>query len=173
MSGTLFFYDIPVYCLPEDQYYAERDRHVDLNMYGTHPEDRKTRQAFYERNPDNKINFENHLRKSFGGPWIFNEVVGYIRLHFLGAQVRGELWMVDKKRFVKSRKKLILWKSHEVSCEEAFPFTASNEQVYHAILRYLDRVKKELNGRVVDTTLFELTGKFFDWNSLRSAGENR
>ena len=170
MSGTLFFYDIPVYRLPKDQYYAERDRHVDLVMYGTHPEDRKTRQAFYERNPDNKINFENHLQKSFGGPWIFNEVVGYIRLHFLGTQVRGELWMVDKKHIVKSRTKLIIWQTHKVSYEEAFPFNASNEQIYRAILTYLDRVKKELKGRVVDTELFERVGQFVDWNALRRAG---
>lgn len=170
MSGVIFFYDIPVYRLPEDRYYAERDRYIDLTIYGTNTEDRKSRQAFYESKPDNKINFEHHLHKSFGGPWIFNEVVGYIRLHFLGTQVRGELWMVDRKRIVKSRKKLILLQSEKVSYEEQIPFNASNEQVYRAILVYLNRAKKELEGRVVDTTLFERLGQFVDWNALRRVG---
>ena len=170
MSGILFFYDVPVYRLAEDRYYAERDRYIDISMYGTHPEDRKMRKAFYERNPDNKINFEDHLQKSFGGPWTFNEIVGYIRLHFLGTQVRGELWMVDKKRIVKSRTKLILWQSHKVSYEEDFPFNASNEQVFRAILAYLDHAKKELKDRVLDTSHFERIGKFVDWNALRRAG---
>lgn len=96
MSGILFFYDIPVYRLPKDRYGSEQDRHVDRNMYGTLPEDRKSWLAFYESNPDEKANLEYHLRKSFGGPWIFNEVVGYIRLHFSGALVRFELWIADK-----------------------------------------------------------------------------
>jgi len=37
VTGILFFYDIPIYRLPEDAYYADRDDYVDATMYGQTP----------------------------------------------------------------------------------------------------------------------------------------
>lgn len=170
MVRNILFFDVPIYRLPEDKYYAEREKYIDKMMYGTDPEERRSKEEFYERNPDNKINFEDHLQKSFGGPWTFNEIIGYIRLYFLGTQIRGELWMVNKKRLVRTRKKLILWQSHNVSYEERIPFSATNEEVFEAILTYLDRAKKEVKGRVIDTAKLEALGKYVDWNGLRNSG---
>ena len=136
MVGILYFYDVPVYRVPEACFYAERDRYIDITMFGTLPDEREFRKAFYERNADTRINLEDRLEKTFGGPWCFNEIVGYVRLHFLGSQVRGALWMVDRKRIVKSRTKLILPQSHKVVYEEDIPFGASNEQVFQVIQRW-------------------------------------
>ena len=56
-------------------------------------------------NPNENLGFRDLCTKSYGGPWIFNEIVGYIRLHFMGNQVRGEYFAVQRKRIVRTRRK--------------------------------------------------------------------
>jgi hypothetical protein len=47
-----------------------------------------------ESQRDRKIRFLDHLEMRYGGPWNFNEIIGFIRLHFLGSQIRGEYFAV-------------------------------------------------------------------------------
>ena len=159
MMDMLFFFDIPVYRLPKEKYYAERESSIEKQMYGTDPEEIAIRKAFYERNADSAILFRDHLEKTYGGPWDFNEIVGYIRLHFLGSQIRGELW---------TRQKLFLYQTHKVVPEKDIPFPASNEEIYRIICEYLEDAEKELNGRFVDTSTFERLGRYIDWNTLKN-----
>jgi hypothetical protein len=168
MMDMLFFFDIPVYRLPKEKYYAERETYIEKQMYGTDPNEIALRKAFYERNKDSAILFRDHLEKTYGGPWDFNEIVGYIRLHFLGSQIRGELWMVSKKRLVRTRQKLFLYQTHKVVPEKDIPFPASNEEIYGVIFEYLEDTKRELKGRFIDTSTFERLGKYIDWNALRN-----
>ena len=167
--AQIFFFDVPVYRLLEERYYEERARYIERQMYGTSPELHKVQSEFYERNPPRKIQIQDDLEKEFGGPWRFNEIIGFIRLYFHGRQVRGELWMVNRKRLVRTRHKLYLHQSHKVVDEEDVPYDASNEEIYLAIIRYLERARDELKGRVVDTETFRLIGRYVDWNGLRKA----
>ena len=50
----------------------------------------KLKKEFYEKNPNNKIFFEEHLSNYFGGIWEYNEIIGYIKLYSIGNQIRGE-----------------------------------------------------------------------------------
>jgi nuclear transport factor 2 (NTF2) superfamily protein len=79
MTDMLFIFDIPVYRLPKEKYYAERESSIEKQMYGTDPNKIARRKAFYEHNKDSAILFRDHLEKTYGGPWDFNEVVGYKR----------------------------------------------------------------------------------------------
>ncbi len=164
--SILYFADIPIYRLHEKKYYKERDAFIDKAMYGETPEAREFRRAFYERNKDNKILHMDHLKKQYGGIWRFNEIVGYVRLHLLGMQVRGELFMVDAKRVVRSRKKLLIYQTHKVALERDIPLNASNEEIFEVILQYIADTRQELKPRYVDSSLFELIGKFVDWKAL-------
>lgn len=168
MMDMLFFFDIPVYRLPKEKYYAERESYIEKQMYGIDPDEIAMRNAFYERNADSAILFRDHLEKTYGGPWDFNEIVGYIRLHFLGSQIRGELWMVSKKRLVRTRQKLFLYQTHKVVPEKDIPFSASNEEISRIIFEYLEDAKKELKGRFVDTSTFERLARYIDWNALKN-----
>jgi hypothetical protein len=78
MIDMLFFFDIPVYRLRKEKYYAERESYIEKQLYGTNPEEIALRKAFYERNRDSATLFRDHLEKTYGGPWDFNEIVGYI-----------------------------------------------------------------------------------------------
>ena len=44
------------------------------------------------------------MHDQFGGAWKYNEIIGYIRLHFLGNQIRGEYWGVKAMCQVRTRR---------------------------------------------------------------------
>jgi hypothetical protein len=55
MTDMLFIFDIPVYRLPKEKYYAERESSIEKQMYGTDPNKIARRKAFYEHNKDSAI----------------------------------------------------------------------------------------------------------------------
>jgi hypothetical protein len=65
MIDMLFFLDIPIYRLPQEKYYAERETYIEKQMYGVDPEEIALRKAFYERNRDSAIWFRDHLEKTY------------------------------------------------------------------------------------------------------------
>jgi hypothetical protein len=163
------FFDVPVYRLPEDRYYANRKRYVDGLMYGGTPAFAQSQRELYAEHPDLRIADEGRFSIYYGGAWDFNEIVGFIRLHFLGTQLRGELWMVNRKRIVRTRRKLFKYRTHKVVYETDIPPHASNQEIYEQVLKYLQRAAKELRPRHIDTTMLETIGPFVDWNALRKA----
>lgn len=162
----LYFADIPVYRLPEEQYRDAMEKYIDEMMYGTDPELRQRRKGFYERNPNNKIHFVDSLKRQYGGAWRFNEIVGYIRLFFLGTQIRGELWMVDMQRICRTRKKLLVFHTLKVVPEMGIPSGATSVEIWMILLQYLDEARKKLKPRVVDSSMFEVLGPSVDWANL-------
>lgn len=147
-----YFYDIPVYRLAEKRYYQEMHAYLDHAVSGG--------------SASSNSALRDHLERTYGGCWRFNEVVGYIRLFFLGSQVRGEYMAVGKKRIVRTRKKVFECITLKRAPEADLPYPYTNPGIYDAILGYLDDCRKELPGRYVDTALFEAIGRHVDWIGL-------
>ena len=160
------FYDIPVYRVSRDRYYADRERFVEETMYppGTHQAEMA--KDFHSRNPDARVLYADHLQRIYGGCWEFNEIIGYIRLHFLGSQVRGEYFGVSTKRVVRTRKKMLEWKTWKLAPEIDLPHPSSDGEIFQALMRYVLDCKKELKGRYVDTELFERLGPYVRWSDF-------
>ena len=121
---------------------------------------------FYKMEPELKKRFTKDAWQIFGGPWRYNEIIGYIRLHFLGDQIRGEYWLVKSKRIVKTRKKIIDFLSHKIVPEKTIPRDATNSEIYELIMAYIEEAKKYLRKWHVDSEDFEKIGKLIDWKSL-------
>lgn len=162
----LFFADLPVYRILEDEYYKQREDYVDYYMYGDTEESRRQWEAFYNRDEAHRVQTLDRLEKAYGGPWRFNEVIGYVRMHFLGNQVRGELWKVDARRIVRTRKKLILYRGHKVVSEVMVPDNASSDDIWRGVMEYVARARKELSPRYVDSSMLEVLGEHTDWRAL-------
>lgn len=161
-----YFYDIPVYRLSEERYYRERETYIDGVLF---PENSPYSLSLRERDaadPDCNTTIRDHLQHSFGGCWRFNEIIGYIRLHFLGSQVRGEYWAVRKKRIVRTRKKVLEYRTWKLAPEVEIPYPYTHQGIYDAVVEYLGDCRKELPGRFIDAELFEVIGKHIDWISL-------
>src|SRR4051794_15212978 len=97
-KGQFDILDLPVYRLPEDCYNTERNAHIDAVMtqspLPTTPPNPSTAENL--AGPD--ATMRDHLFEAYGGAWQYNEIIGFLRLHFLGSQIRAEYWRVNRKR---------------------------------------------------------------------------
>jgi hypothetical protein len=165
-SAVRYFFDLPVYRLSRERYYVERDEFVDKNLFPPNSPDRDYLLKRDRDNPHVNIGFRDHLQRTYGGCWEFNEIIGYIRLHFLGSQVRGEYFAVSRKRIVRTRTKTLEYKTHKLAPEVDVQAPYQRPQVLAAIRQYIDACKREVRPRHIDATLFEALARFVDWESL-------
>ncbi len=120
----------------------------------------------YLRSPDIAERMKSHLWLTYGGPWLFNEIIGFIRLYFFFTQIRGEYWRIDAKKIVRSRKKVFLFREWKVTYEEEIPPGSSSEDIFELLMNYLARAQADLKNRYVDTSIFTRIGQYVDWKSL-------
>jgi hypothetical protein len=153
VTGVAYFFDLPVYRLPGERYYVERGAFVDRHM-----------QPIGHSQLDES--FRGHLEYAYGGPWQFNEIIGYIRLFFLGSQVRGEYFGVQQKRIVRTRRKTMMLLELKLVPEMKIPPNATSAQIFTVISDYVQRCKNQLKKRIVDDSLLTKVGPFVDWKRL-------
>lgn len=161
-----YFFDVPVYRLAEERYYREREAHIDRVLYPPESPHSAAMREKDKADPNNRVGFIDHLQRSYGGCWRFNEIVGYIRLHFLGSQVRGEYYGLNRKRVVRTRTRTLEYLAWKLAPEVDIPYPVTSEGVHRAVSEYLDSCKTELPGRHIDTELFETVAKHIDWEAL-------
>ena len=164
-----FFYDVPVYRLTEEKYYRDGEKYVEEALFPQGLPFRDELILLDRADPDLNLHARAHLWKSYGGSWLYNEIIGYIRLHFLGTQVRGEYYAVCRRRIVRTRRKVLEFHTWKLAPEREIPNSASSEQIYSIILDYINSCRGELNHRYVDTSGLERIGPYVDWKSLYEA----
>ena len=74
-----FFYDLPVYRLAEEKYYRGREKYVEEALF---PEGLPFRDALISRDkadPDINLHRRDDLERSYGGVWLYNEIIGYVK----------------------------------------------------------------------------------------------
>jgi hypothetical protein len=167
--GETFIFDIPIYRVDEASYYTDRDSYVDECLH-EHPElSRSEREVWYDANPELRIRDSDYHQRQYGGPWRFNDVIGYLRLYLNGYQVRGQLWYVDVKRISRNpRHKRLFCKNSSFGVPVDISPDSSNRDIFDHIMQYVDSVRPRLKNRVMDVALFETVGPHIDWKSLIS-----
>jgi len=153
MSAVQYIFDVPVYRLPEEKYYSERRKYIDEQIFPPNDPDTETRRQREQNNPGTYVAWHDHLERAFGGCWQFNEIIGYIRLHFLGSQIRGEYFGVKRKRIVRTRTKTLEYQTHKLAPEIQLPASATSEEIFRLMMEYLSDCRKELKGRHIDSEL--------------------
>jgi hypothetical protein len=161
LYGEVFF-DIPVYRIRKEKYELEQEQYIqkvfrEAGPYAT---------EMYQANSDTAKLMRDHLWMLYGGAWPFNEIIGFIRLYFFFTQIRGEYWQIDCKRITRTRKKIFVFHSHNVTYEEEIPPESSSKKIFQLIQKYLERAQKELGQRYVDASVFERIGQHIDWKGL-------
>jgi len=164
--GDTFFFDIPVYRLARDRYYQEREGYIDGVLFPKSSPESEELRARDRADPGRNAYMRGYLESKYGGCWEFNEIIGYIRLHFLGSQIRGEYYGVSSKRIVRTRTKTLEFKTWKLASEVELPDSPSQAGILETIHKYLDDCKKELPGRYLDTSIFEAIARHVDWRSL-------
>jgi len=113
-----------------------------------------------------RIQVEQHFWETYGGPWHYNQVIGWIRLYVLGSQLRGDLWRMTGKRFNrKSRNQIrLLGKVFKIN----FTRDESSEQIRVKIEQELERLKNKWckKKRFLDLQCFQTLASCIDWRKL-------
>lgn len=156
----LYFFDIPVYRISPEAYQAILEaKHAGLETDVHH--------RFLKANLALPVH-DRALIDSLGGSWMYNEIVGYIRLHLIGSQIRGEYF--EKSNLRVSRKVQFKYKTHKLAPELELPLTKKNADIYSVILQYLQSCKHELpKKRYLDTSIVETIGSLVNWKKLFTA----
>jgi hypothetical protein len=164
----LFIFDVPVYRIERSQYYKDLNLHIERTLFSGDQFQNEQKKKFYSKYPENKRSIEEHIRDSYGGAWDYNEIIGWIKLHFLGNQIRGEYWKVKSKRIVRTRKKLFEWYTWKLAPEMEIPENSNNAKIFTLIKKYLAECskEKEIKGRHLDTSILDHVGPYIDWRSL-------
>ena len=84
------FFDLPIYRLSKDDYFRQRQQYVEEVI--DYADGRN------ERDPDIVRQMESHANGIYGGQWIYNEIIGFVRLYFDGSQVLGAYFRTNAKR---------------------------------------------------------------------------
>jgi len=156
-----YFLVVPVYRVKEDKYYSDMESDFEKLISSTWDVD------FRKNNPDLVKNWKSSHQSSYGGGWEFNEIVGYIKLYFLGTQVRGEYWATIPKRKVRTRRKQLEYKTHKLAAEIEIR-EQTQEGIIKAVEEYIDRCKREIKNRHLDQREFNNLKSHINWLSLYS-----
>ncbi len=159
MVGDDFFFILPVYRLGEEKYYANLNNDFERQVSTAWG------QEFRDKHPDMVQDWRNRHHTSYGGAWDFNEIVGYIKLYFLGTQVRGEYWSTIPKRKVKTRRKQFEYKTHKLYVEIEI-HKQTREGILAAIEEYLKGCARELKNRHIDRKEFDKLKNHIDWPAV-------
>lgn len=155
-------FDVPVYRVSKERYERECAAHIAKEM------SKPRVVALVATNPAFAMHYKDRLWVAYGGAWLFNEIIGYIRLRRLGNQIRGEWWIVDAKRITRTRRKRFRYDHWKLAPEHRLPVNASNSEIWETILQYLEVCKRErvLKNRFVDTGYLERLGPHVDWRAV-------
>ncbi len=164
--STKYFFDIPVYRLTADRYRSDFEAYANKVMPQS---DSRYNVTLCGNNKVNQIHdtgYRDHIIRAYGGCWRFNEIIGYIRLHFLGTQVRGEYFGVNRKRIVRTRTRQFEFHTWKLASEIDIPQPITSERVHNTVSQYLEACRAELPGRHIDTDLFDVIAKHVNWKKL-------
>jgi hypothetical protein len=103
MEWGKYFFEIPIYRISEDRFYKlyDYDLHCRLESYS------QSCGVECDQIPERiRRNVEQSFWETYGGPWHFNQTVGWLRLFIWGTQIKGELWMSNAKRLLRKGKRL-------------------------------------------------------------------
>ncbi|MEX0752567.1 MAG: hypothetical protein WD073_06540 [Xanthobacteraceae bacterium] len=165
-TGVRYFFDVPVYRLAENEYYSKRQRYIEDVLFPANDPYRDALLEIERKDPNANIGFREHLARVYGGCWRYNEIIGYIRLHFLGSQIRGEYFSVRKKRIVRTRNKTLEYRTWKIAPEIDIPDGASSTEIFKLIMEYVEDCRKELKGRYIDVELLQTLSPWIDWRGL-------
>jgi hypothetical protein len=162
--GNIYFADIAVYRLSQEQYKTEMGRLVKKEIstvYGTD----KTAKEFLVRHPDKVENCRDRIWNAYGG-WGFNEIVAHIRMYFSGTQILGEYCQIKAKRIRRTRTKVFDFVTWKLVSEIDIPLQATDHEIYQLISTYLSNCADKLSNRHIDTSHFDMWAPHVKWRDL-------
>ncbi|MES2825307.1 MAG: hypothetical protein V4732_17015 [Pseudomonadota bacterium] len=159
-----YFFEIPVYRLSEAQYKEEMKTYIRKSVptYDGPEQLLQYRVQNPEQDhPDSLL--VGMLCREFGGPWMYNEIIGHLRLYLYHSQIRVEYWQVQSKRIVKSRRKLFGRNSPKIVDEINIKDRSSNSEIKKATEDTVKACEQKFKRRHLDLRYFYAIKDHVNW----------
>ena len=159
-----YIFDIPVYRKSHDEFDAEIDTAMAKRVEHIISHDPQ------RRRPDRETHQRLHhaVIAESGGPWQFNQIVGWLRLFVEGDKIGCHPWWVDAKRLSRRmrQKRLYLQTTSDVLGVRLR--NESSNEIYDILLKRLSEKAEEqpYKNRYVDLDIFRRVGPFIDWREM-------
>jgi hypothetical protein len=170
ICATTNIFEIPVYRCAKEAYYTEMHAKTVEHMEALQSKTGITREIA----PDSFRSNEEFFWARFGGPWDFNEVVGWVRLYAEPSSIGAQLWWVNKRIQRRMRKVFRLTSESNILGTDFSPKDDSRT-IFTKTLAQIESLgtQKPLKGRHLDLRAFRDIGPFVDWRALLDAAATR
>ena len=163
-----YIFDIPIYRCTKEQYDAETEKKVESHIAECYEG-----QGFARPTEGTDLVLLNQrmgrYADSLGGPWYFNQVVGWLRLFLQGYNVAGNLWMADAKRLSRRMPNKTIYCMSPSNClATGITHPSSSAEIYRQVLDALKQfaTKGDMKRRYLDVSVLERLGPFVNWQQL-------
>ncbi len=78
-----YIFDIPVYLRSSEKYYKDREKATTRHLRKLFPGEESPREQY----PGQCQVIEDEFHDTFGGPWDFNQVIGWLKLYAEGSTI--------------------------------------------------------------------------------------
>lgn len=164
-------FEVPVYRLSPDEF------HQDLvNLTNRHLRDAERRAHSFPwspKRPEPKKHREerirNWVRRMYGRPYWYNEMIGVVRLYQDGGSIKGEMWGQPHRSFRRNFRHYAYGHHGRVLEWHCPPAPLTSADVYSELLEHLSSLTQRgapLQGRYVDLYAFRRVGPQVDWLSV-------
>jgi hypothetical protein len=157
-----YFFEIGIYRCTEDQYGAElgiaTEKHIQWlwGRTGIAP----------DPTSDSYKRTEQYAWKKCGGPWLYNQAIGWLRLYVLGPRIGADLFFTEKRiqHNVKTKEFRYSGKAFELF----FGRDATSEKIHEKIRVTLMELSadRRLRKRYVDVEPFDNIAPYIPWRRL-------
>lgn len=157
LSGPVrSLFEIPIYRCSIGEHDQDVQKHVDSEL-AIYPKDRF---------PENyeKMRFWALFRADKG--WLYNEIIGWLRLFTLGTDIRGEVFLVKERKRFGMVKKTFRYRGNELI---VFPkSTTSSFEIYTLIRFEISRLSMRLpyKNRFFELSTFDNVGPLLPWREM-------
>lgn len=163
-----YFFEIPIYRCGEEQFLSQRDKdlakHLEwlTHVSGVPP----------ERAPVSHNNAKASFIDSYGGPWRYNQIIGWLLMRAGRSSIGADLWLCDAKRFhrrMRYKRFYYLGTQFIAQCSQEL----SSEQILSQIMSELRgyNLAWRRRGIVLDLDCLVRIGFCVDWRSLLDSAD--
>ena len=162
MGPECYFMEVPIYRVSEKRFYRDYQRDLEAHLESLWPPNTPP-EILAELRPLAEV----HFWKRYGGPWQFNQAVGWIRLYLLGNQFRGELWFISAKSLVRRPAHKRLEQSGKAFEYHPGPDDQSATIASTIRERLVEAVNEYRRGKLkLDLECFDNLAAYIDWRAL-------
>jgi len=151
--------DIPIYRCNRENFYAA-DKAAKEKFLSDIP-------GSGEEFPNSYRRIDNQYEALFCFPWVFNDIIGWIRLKGTRLSINADLFFVTSRR-IRRRPKSKTFKFRGELFKLNVQFAESNYDIFNQVLEELKELYeiKYLKKRFIDLEVFYNIGPHLDWIAL-------